>query len=97
MKWKGRRESKNVVDQRDDDAIRTIIKNSTVEYDGGASPTPKRKNVEFDPNDKEEMEVVKELGRHNKDKTTPTPTPRPSQKTSRIQKIQVTPGEWKSH
>ncbi len=90
MKWKGRRQSNNIEDMRDDDAIKTIIKNSTVEYDGGVSPGAL-------PKDKSRLEgeskVQKELSKHDKNKTIPTPTPRPSQK---MERIQVTPGKWKS-
>ena len=97
MKWRGRRLSTNVEDQRDTDAIRSIIENSTVEdtYTGGVSPTTSRKktkdtgNYDFDPNDKKEMEVVKELGKIHREKRTPVPTPKP-----KITHTQVTPGKW---
>lgn len=49
MKWKGRRVSKNIEDQRDNDAIRSIIENSTVEYTGlpPTKSTPKGDRVKL--------------------------------------------------
>jgi hypothetical protein len=78
MKWKGRRVSKNVEDQTDDEAIRSIIANSTVpDYTGGVIPGAAKKQ--------DRMKSLPEKA--------PIPTPRPT-KGPRIIKTQVTPGKW---
>lgn len=94
MKWRGRRQSTNIEDQSD--PISDLIRMDNTEYKGGKSPF----DVPLKPRNKhttKEIEVARELGKHNREGTTPVPTPRPEPKTSRLSKItktQVTPGKW---
>lgn len=92
MKWQGRRQSNNIEDVRKGGSS-PFAEEKFGEYRGGVIPgdemrEPKVKNVEFDPDDPKEMKVIRELAKHNINKTTPKPTPRPKYNS------QVTPGKW---
>lgn len=97
MKWKGRRQSKNIEDRTDE--IPPQIPDGTKLANGDIYVRPKGKtikvspDIEFNPDDETEMGVIRDLARRNARGTTPTPTPRPSSKAT---KIQVTPGKWKT-
>lgn len=71
MKWKGRRQSKNIEDRRTNDG------RTTWEHENSISS----QIVKDSEHDRKERDVAKELGKHNRNKTTPTPTPRPNQVT----------------
>ena len=101
MKWRNRRQSTNVEDEREstaaDSMIQKLIQESDSQYAGGAPPEPtindkekgNRPKIDYTPDD---IKVAKELGRLNREKRTPIPTPRPLN----ITKTQVTPGKWRT-
>jgi hypothetical protein len=68
-------------------------------WGGGVYHKPKNTkisdDVEFNPDDKKEMSVVKELAKKNIEGTTPTPTPRPSDGFKSHDNL-VTPGKWRT-
>ncbi len=85
MKWKQGRQSKNVIDRTMDPPVE--IPDGEKLVDGTIYRSPD--NGKGPRIDKKEIEVMRELGKHNINKTTPIPTPRPN-----IIKTQVTPGKW---
>jgi len=93
MKWKGRRQSKNVIDKTED--IPPQIPDGTRMVNGEIYRKPKDATIKvspdiaFNPDDETEMGVIRVLAKKNANKTTPIPTPRPT-------RIQVTPGKWKT-
>ena len=102
MKWKGRRQSKNI-EIIPPDPIARIIQKET-KYTGGVSPMdlpsekpspmdrkPKRPHLTEDQ--KASLDIKKKLGDLNRSGKNPIPTPNPRRK---VQQIQVTPGEWKT-
>lgn len=96
MKWKGRRQSKNLEDKTDE--IVVIPEGEKMfggyRWDKRMDNLPaKMKREELErkkTNSKDEHKVKTELHRHDRDGTTPTPSPKPK-------RIQVTPGEWKTN
>lgn len=86
MKLKGRRQSTNVEDRRNE---KTEIPDGAQLTDGSIYYNPKTSSA--GTRDPKIIDVARELGRHNREKTTPVPTPRPN-----ISNIQVTPGKWKT-
>lgn len=84
MKTKGRRQSTNIEDRSRE--VFTPEEGEVMYPTGEIYHKPKDSNI----HDKKEIEVAKELGKHNRNKTTPIPTPRPLN----IVKTQVTPGKW---
>lgn len=82
MKWKGRRQSKNVEDKTDDPL--PDIPDGTIMFGTGEIY-----HKEEDPYQKSDLKVAKELGRLNRENKNPIPTPNP-----KITRTQVTPGKW---
>lgn len=96
MKWKGRRQSTNVIDNRDE--ISALIQNDKTRYTGGVIPKDAPKMTK---KDKEEIhknaKVRRTLNELDEAGKTPIPTPKPSQKRERVKSpinAQVTPGKW---
>jgi hypothetical protein len=81
MKWKGRRQSKNVEIRDTPEPFQDgdILFETGKVYRKGS-----KDDKTFSESD---VKVAKELGKHHRNKTTPTPTPRPKM-------TQVTPGKW---
>lgn len=82
MKTKGKRQSTNVEIQEP-----AVTYSYVPELGVDGSRRKAMSDGNYRSHSKEEIAVAKELGKHNRNKTTPVPTPRPNQ---------VTPGEWKT-
>lgn len=83
MKWKGGRQSKNVVDKTNDPPL--ILPKDTLMVDGKL----------YDPEtmDNKRTRVARKFKEIDESGRIPTPTPKPQNK---ITSTQVTPGKWKS-
>lgn len=101
MKWKGRRESTNVYDGRNDSVAVTPedLINDDFVPNGPAGPWKRPKNEtnrkvdEYIKKNKDWMYAAEEVAQRGNNVPTPTENPRRKEKT----RTQVTPGTWNTN
>ncbi len=106
MKWKGRRESKNLEDGRGESVEVTIedLINDDFVPDGPAGPSKRPNNEtnkkvdEYIKKNKDWMYAAEEVAQRGDNVPTPTPRPKtiPDTKQNKSGLTQVTPGNWKT-